>query len=131
MNEQKIAYFMDDDPDFLELIPDVIRHPRFEVQTHCVINGYHTIDEILKVKPHVLFIDFDLPKANGGQILPILKSIETLRNLPIYFVTAYQEEQILPFLREFAFSGIVVKNESLRAKVLEILNELDRAVSAS
>ena len=100
MDEQKIAFFIDDDPNFLALIPDVVQHPRFRIQTYCAVNGYRTIDEIIKVKPDVLFIDFYLPRANGGQILPILKSVQALSNLPVYFLTGYSKEEILPLLKD-------------------------------
>ena len=134
MNEQKIAFFIDDDPNFLVLIPDVIQHPRFKIQTFCAVNGYKAIDEIIKVKPDVLFIDFYLPRANGGQILPILKSVQALSNLPVYFLTGYSKEEILPLLKDTNvkdadYDGILLKSDSLPGEVLEILNHLDDGAS--
>ena len=125
MEERKIAIFIDDDSDFLELIPEVIQHPHYEIKTYRSTNGYHTIDEIIKIKPDVLFIDFYLPRANGGQILPILKSVQTLAHLPVYFVTGYSEPEILPFLKGLDYDGIIFKTDTLREAVLNILDRLD------
>lgn len=129
MSKQKVAFFIDDDSDFLETIPEVIHHPRFEIRTYCATNGYRSIDEVIKVKPDVLFIDFYLPRANGFQVLPILKSVHSLTNLPVYFITGYPKEEILPFLKDVNYHGILLKGDSLRTEVLQILDRLDPAVS--
>lgn len=125
-----MAVFIDDDSDFLNLIPEVIQHPHYEIKTYCSTNGYHAIDEIIKMKPDVLFIDFYLPRANGGQILPILKSVQALAHLPIYFVTGYSEPEILPFLEGLEYNGIIFKSDALKDAVLHVLDQLDQAVSA-
>jgi len=127
--EQKVAFFIDDDPNFLALIPDVIQHPRFEIRTYCAVNGYRTIDEIIKVKPDVLFIDFYLPRANAGQILPVLKSVHALSNVPVYFLTGYSREEILPFVKGVEYNGVLIKSDSLPEEVLEILNQIGNKVS--
>src|SRR3989338_9754052 len=111
--DRKVAFFIDDDSDFLELLPEVIRHPHFDVQTYCAFNGYRTIDDVIKIKPDVLFIDFYLPRANGSQIVPILKSVEMLGRLPIYLVTGYSKEEITPFLKDVQFNGIIFKDGTL------------------
>lgn len=130
MGAQKIAFFTDDDEDFLAIIPHSIQHPNFKVRTYCTNNGYQAIDEIIKVKPDILFIDFGLPRANGGQILPILKSIQAFAHIPVYFVTGYSKEEVLPFLEGVDYDGILSKNESLKLGISRILDQLDRAVTA-
>ncbi len=126
MNNTKIAFFIDDDEDFLELIHEVVQHPNFQIKTLHVDNGYHAIDEIIKIRPDVLFIDFYLPRANGSQILPIIKYVQALSDLPVYFITGFPKEEILPFIKESSCAGILSKNESLKEDVLKILEEVDR-----
>ncbi|MBI3999209.1 MAG: response regulator [Candidatus Omnitrophica bacterium] len=125
MKERKTAFFIDDDSDFLDLIPTAIQHPRFEILTYRATNGYRTIDEVIKVKPDVLFIDFYLPRANGGQILPILKSVQALAHLPVYFITGYSKEELEPFLKDLDYDGVLLKSNSLSEEVLRILDQLD------
>ena len=129
-NKQKVAFFVDDDHGFTELIPLMVKHPRFEVKSHCTTNGYQAVDEIIKTKPDILFIDFNLPRANGGQLLPILKSIETLSHMRIYFLTAHTEKELLPFVRDLEFHGILNKMENLSVAIAKIFNELDRSEAA-
>ena len=127
--KQKIAFFIDDDPNFLELVPEVIRHPDFEIRTFCASNGYHTIDEIIKIRPDVLFIDFYLPRVNGGQILPILRSVQMLDHLPVYFVSGYSKEGIKTFLGNTEYAGILFKDDSLMDEIRKVLDELSPANS--
>lgn len=122
MRAQKIAFFIDDDQDFLELIHEAIHHPKFEIKTLHVDNGYHAIDEIIKLKPDLLFIDFYLPRINGSQILPILKHINFLSEAKIYFVTGFQKDDIQPFIQD-SCAGILMKGDSLREEVMKVLDQ--------
>ena len=129
MGDRKVAVFVDDDSDFLELIPEIIQHPRYEIRTYRALNGYRIIDEIIKIKPDVLFIDFFLPRANAGQILPILRSIQTLARIPVYFVTGRPKEEIMPFLEDLDYDGIIFKSDAFKDAVLHVLDRLDHTVS--
>ena len=121
MREREVAFFIDDDLDFLETISCVVRDPRFDVLTYHSQNGYHAIDEIIRVKPDILFIDFNLPRANGGQIMSILKSVQFLSDVSVYFITGYPEEQVLPFLKDVGYERILLKGPSLKDDILKIL----------
>ncbi|MBI4358271.1 MAG: response regulator [Candidatus Omnitrophica bacterium] len=127
MRDQKIAFFIDDDLAFLELIPYTVRHPRFEVRTYQALNGYQAIDEVIRRKPDVVFLDFRLPRANGGQILPILRSVKSLAHVPVYLVTGLSKAEVLPLLTDVNFDGVLVKNESIWAEVLKVLDRLDQS----
>ncbi len=129
MGDRKVAIFVDDDLDFLGLIPEMIQHPRYEIRTFRALNGYRIIDEIIKIRPDVLFIDFYLPRANGGQILPILKAVQGLAHLPVYFVTGYSEPEILPFLKDLDYDGIIFKSDALKEAVTRVLDQLGHTVS--
>jgi two-component SAPR family response regulator len=128
--EKKLAFFIDDDQGFVELIPLMVKHPRFEIKSHCTTNGYQVVDEVVKTRPDVLFIDFNLPRANGSQLVPILKSIDTLSSMRIYFLTAYTEDQIRPFVKDLEFDGILYKMEELNSKITKIFDDLDHSLAA-
>ena len=129
MTNRRRVVFVDDDVDFLEAIPEEIQHPNFEIKICYTTNGYRTIDEVIKIQPDILFIDFHLPRANGGQILPILKAVQSLAHISIYFVTGYSEPEIMPFLKDLDYDGIVFKSDALKDAVLHVLSRLDQTVS--
>ncbi len=127
MDKRKIAFFIDDDPDFLELIKEAVQHPNFEIKTLHVDNGYHAIDEIIKTGPDVLFIDFYLPRINGSQILPVIQYIEAFSDLPVYFITGFSKEKIAPFINQNShYSGVLTKSNHLREEILQILENVDK-----
>ena len=131
MNDRKRAFFIDDDQDFLESLRDLIDHPQFEVLTYLALNGYRAIDEVIKQQPDVLFIDFNLPRANGGQILPVLRSIENFSEVPVYFVTGHSREEVERLLKDVAYDGILEKSDTLPQEIVKILDSIDHSSDSS
>ena len=124
MTNQKTAFFIDDDPDFLDTLSMALRHPLFKIETYCAQNGYRAVDEILRVKPDVIFIDFYLPRANGGQVIPIVQSVNGLRKIPVYFLTAYSKDAVGAFLNHLEFGGILEKDQHFIEEIVKILDQL-------
>ena len=131
MNDRKRAFFIDDDQDFLEGLQDLIDHPRFEVVTYLALNGYRAIDEVIKQQPDVLFIDFNLPRANGGQILPVLRSIGNFSEVPVYFVTGHSREEVERLFKDVAYDGILEKSDTLPQEIVKILDSIDHSSDSS
>ena len=122
--DKRRVYFFDDDADFLTTLNYAVEHPSCEIHTCLVENGYRTIDDIIRLKPNILFIDFHLPQANGGQIIPILKAIAGFANVPIYIISGYPKESIEPFLKGVKCEGIIPKDEFFTRSILNILNQV-------
>lgn len=127
MNNRKIAFFVDDDKDFLDLIQEGIQHPHFQIKTLHVNNGYHAIDEIIKTGPDILFIDFYLPRINGSQILPVIQYVQSLSDLPVYFITGFSKDKVIPLINKAShYSGVLTKSDHLREDILKILEDVDK-----
>lgn len=122
MTHRKRAFFVDDDRDFLEMLGYVLRHPQFEVHTCVSESGYRTIDDIIRAKPDILFIDFHLPQATGSQVISVLKAIGGTANMPIYVVTGYPREKVEDFLEGVEYNGLIVKDEHLTDEILRVLD---------
>ena len=127
---RKIAFIIDDDLDFLKVMASSIQHPAFEVRTFHTTNGYQAVDEVIKAKPAVVFIDFNLPRANGGQILPVLKSVPSLAQVPVYIFTGWPKQQVVSFLKDWPHAGVLAKGESLKKDILRILDDLAAPLAA-
>jgi CheY-like chemotaxis protein len=121
--DQKIALIVDDDTEFLDMISDTLTHPRFEIRSSFARDGYEAVEQIVKAKPDILFIDFALPRANAGEILPKLKAVPELSGMPVYFITGYPTQEIFPFLRGLDFDGILVKGSTMASEILNILDQ--------
>ena len=128
MSERKVAFIIDDDPDFLNVLASAVKHPHFDVKTYRAANGYQAINEVIRVKPDVLFIDLRLPRANGCQLLSILRFVPAFAHVPIYLMTGYPKDEIRLLLREVHYSGLLLKGNSLRSEMMKILDGLSHSV---
>lgn len=121
VRDKKIAYFIDDDLDFLRSVTDLVEHPNYDVETCYVLNGYKIVDDIIKKKPDILFIDFNLPRANGSQVISVLRSINEFKELPVYFMTGYSKEAVSSYMNHLHFEGILDKCDHFVEETLRIL----------
>ena len=82
------AILVDDEQDSLDLLKLMIMQccPHIEI-TGSFTNPLHAITTIQNTKPHLLFLDVEMPAINGFELLERLKP-----NLPaVIFVTAYNQ----------------------------------------
>lgn len=95
----KTAIIVDDEPDCVRLLALQLRMSCPQVE---VVGEYTSAEEALKnlldKKPSILFLDIEMPRMNGFQLLEALGEI----NFAIVFVTAYDRFAI----RAFRFSAV-------------------------
>jgi len=86
----KILY-AEDEPDILEIAILALEGiGQFEVAT-CT-SGIQVIDLALEFEPQLILLDVMMPDMDGPTTLEALKNNDTLKNIPIIFLTA----KILP-----------------------------------
>jgi CheY-like chemotaxis protein len=119
---QKIALFVDDDREFVDMVSDIIQHPCFEIRARHAVDGFQAVGEIVMEEPDILFIDFAFREANAGEIVRKLRAMPKFAQLPIFFITGHPT-QVPPFLRDLDFNGILVKGGALSSEIVDILNQ--------
>lgn len=78
---------VDDDPDTLDAIKEILNYSGFEVRT---LPSSHDLYDILKeYDPQLLLIDLLLKEKNGGNICKELKTNENTAGLKIILISAY------------------------------------------
>jgi len=66
-------------------------HPEVEIVAQCA-NGYEAVRVVMESNPDLLFLDVQMPKLDGFEVLELLD-----RDLPVIFVTAYDEHALRAF----------------------------------
>jgi two-component system LytT family response regulator len=86
------AVIVDDE----ELARSVLReflavHPEIEVVAECA-NGFEAVRAVTELKPDLLFLDIQMPKLDGFEVLELIGS-----EVAVIFVTAYDEFALRAF----------------------------------
>ena len=93
MGDKKIrTIIIDDEKLARNIIKNYINeHPEIELIAECA-NGFDGIEAINKMKPEIVFLDIQMPKLNGFEMLELLDE-----NPVVIFSTAYDEYAVKAF----------------------------------
>jgi two-component system alkaline phosphatase synthesis response regulator PhoP len=81
---------VDDEPDILEFLSYNLVREGYEVFTS--INGQEGIEMAKKHRPHLILMDVMMPVMDGIEACEHIRTIETLKNSVIAFLTARSED---------------------------------------
>ncbi|PBQ32550.1 DNA-binding response regulator [Sphingobacteriaceae bacterium] len=88
----KKIVIIDDEPLARSIVVEYLQnHPDVEVVSECN-NGYEGVKAILQHKPDLIFLDIQMPKINGFEMLELLDTLP-----PVIFATAFDEYAIKAF----------------------------------
>ncbi len=90
---QKLTAIIVDDE---QLARTVVRehldsHPEIEIAAECA-NGFDAVKQISELKPDLLFLDIQMPKLNGFEVLELVEHTPA-----VIFVTAYDQYALKAF----------------------------------
>ena len=89
-----------------------------------VISGTKGLEELRRVVPKVILLDIILPDLSGYDICQTIKTDNTYKKIPVYFLTAISASEIKKRLNETLADGYILKpfNFSDFKIIFEILN---------
>jgi len=86
------AVIVDDEELARQMLREFLaKHPEIEVIAECA-NGFEAVKAVAELKPDLLFLDIQMPKLDGFEVLELIGT-----ELAIVFVTAYDEYAIRAF----------------------------------
>jgi len=85
--EKKLRVLIVDDEELARFVVREIveTHPELEIAAECV-NGFEAVKAVAEHKPNLLFLDVQMPKLTGFDVLELIGT-----DTPVIFVTAYDE----------------------------------------
>ena len=93
-SQKKKILVIDDEKEFCQLLKlGLERLGPFEVST--CSSAVQAIPTIRAVRPHLIFMDIQMPEMSGDEIADLLRADEDLKRVPIVFITAIVTENEL------------------------------------
>ncbi len=86
-----VVIAVDDDPNGLELVKDVLRKSKVKVET--AADGAEVIKAITGRPPHLFIVDLYMPHMDGFALIKILKSTPEWRAIPVIALTGAAFEE--------------------------------------
>src|SRR5215470_9950980 len=85
--DKKLRVLIVDDEELARFVVRelVEAHPEMEVVAECM-NGFEAVKAVAEHKPDLLFLDVQMPKLTGFDVLELIGT-----EIPVIFVTAYDE----------------------------------------
>jgi len=116
---------VDDEKDILDVVEFNLTQSGFSV--HVAPDGKTAVDLARKHRPDLILLDLMLPDFSGTEVLRVLKSDPSTKEVPIIFLTARGEEvdRVVGF--ELGANDYVTKPFSVRELVLRVKAVLRRS----
>jgi two-component system LytT family response regulator len=92
-NEKKIRTVIVEDEELArQILKEMIKpHPEIEIVGECA-NGFDAVKVIPELKPDLLFLDIQMPKLDGFEVLELIGT-----DMAIIFTTAYDQHALRAF----------------------------------
>jgi two-component system LytT family response regulator len=86
------AVVVDDEDLARQVVREMLKsHPEVEVVGECA-NGFEAVKTVSECKPNLLFLDIQMPKLDGFEVLELLEG-----EMAVIFVTAHDEHALRAF----------------------------------
>lgn len=122
MNDGKMKILIvDDEVEFLEMLRLRLEASGYDVVS--ATNGEEALEKVKKESPDAVLLDVLMPGMDG---LNVLKQIrKTNKDLPVYIVTAFSNEERFRVANKLGASGFIVKTVDLKKEIENITTALD------
>ncbi|MDP1579652.1 MAG: response regulator [Candidatus Didemnitutus sp.] len=97
-----------DDAKAVRLLAERALSP-FACETAEATNGFNALYAMEKALPDLVLLDVSMPVMGGLELLEMMRSNDTLRDLPVIMLTSPADHAILGRLAELGISGKLVK----------------------
>lgn len=124
LNDTKtwIVLVVDDEPDNLELMQDVLKY--FGALVMCCPSGASALLALQSFTPNLIILDISMPDMNGLELREVIRTLDNFYTVPIVAVSAHAMVGDREKLLEAGFDGYVSKPIRVENVVNDIRNSI-------
>jgi two-component system, sensor histidine kinase len=101
------AIAVEDDLAGVALIGTMLR--RLKIQAYVDPTGSNVVQMALRMHPHFILMDLNLPNRSGFDLMERIRGIQELKHVPIVALSAMAAQMAIPRCRELGFDGFLSK----------------------
>ena len=87
--EQPVILLIDDEPENLTLLGDILHSEGLRIRAF--LRGDHALRAAKEAPPDLVLLDINMPELDGYEVCRRFKADDTLRAIPIIFLSAFSE----------------------------------------
>ncbi|WP_106593960.1 response regulator [Dyadobacter jiangsuensis] len=110
-----MIFLVDDDVDDQEIFLLTMQDTGADVECEFACDGIQALEKLGgdSYQPHLIFIDINMPKMNGMELLVELKQNPRLVKTPIYMYSTSDQKEIVTKCMELGASGFMKKSPDI------------------
>lgn len=115
-------FLVDDEPDVLELVKDLLVINRYRVWTFT--NAKDMIAALREIRPDLILLDIMMPEMNGYELCKYIKGNDKLKDIKVCFLSAKSAPEDIQKGREMGADDYVQKpfdNRTILSKVKTLI----------
>lgn len=112
----------DDEPDILKIVKFRLMKQGYDV--HFVVNGKEAIEQLEKINPDLVLLDYSMPFVNGDEVCIHIKSNSNTQHIPVIIMTASTKIMDDGFIERVKADGKILKPfepEELLTKIKNLI----------
>ena len=123
MAEPKKILVVDDEADMLTVLKGRLEGEKFHVVS--ASSGEAALSQFNKQKPDAVLLDIMMPGVDGLEVLQKIRSKD--KNIPVFIMTAYSNEERFKKANELNASGFILKNQDVKHWIPQIHDAINLA----
>jgi CheY-like chemotaxis protein len=112
MNFTQKIFLVDDDLEDREIFIGALRHIDNSIQCRWAPNGEEAINILmsdLPLKPNLIFLDVNMPRLTGQQVLTKIKNTKELKDIKVIMYSTFFSENDVQKMKNSGASGFLSK----------------------
>ncbi|MBO5566686.1 MAG: response regulator [Succinivibrio sp.] len=110
---------VDDDPTFLKMMRSWLAEDYAVVP---VTGGRQALQYLSKKQPDLILLDYEMPELDGPQVLESIRSQDTLKDIPVFFLTGVDSRESVTKAISLKPEGYLLKHND-KQKLLKTISD--------